>query len=150
MKQIQKGFTLIELMIVVAIIGILAAIAMPAYQDYTVRSKVTEGLNLAAASKLAVAETLAANGQFPTTNAEAGLPPATDIASKYVKSVSVGAKGVITITYGNTGKMGGNPSMDTATIALEPDDTTSKGALRWTCKIDDIAKNKYVPAECRI
>src|SRR3954466_5607784 len=76
MSAVQKGFTLIELMIVVAIIGILAAIAMPAYQDYTVRSKVTEGLNLAAASKLAVAETLAANGQFPTTNAEAGLPPA--------------------------------------------------------------------------
>jgi type IV pilus assembly protein PilA len=150
MSAVQKGFTLIELMIVVAIIGILAAIAMPAYQDYTVRSKVTEGLNLAAASKLAVAESLAANGKFPITNQEAGLPAADQIASKYVKSVTVGAKGVISIVYGNTGKMGGNPTMDGGVITLEPDDTTSTGALRWVCKIDLQTKNKYVPAECRI
>src|SRR5262249_18757224 len=100
MRAVQKGFTLIELMIVVAIIGILAAVAMPAYQDSTVRAKVTEGLNLAAASKLAVAETWASSGQFPTDNASAGLPAATDIHSKYVTSVTVGARGVITIEYG--------------------------------------------------
>ena len=81
MTTVQKGFTLIELMIVVAIIGILAAIAMPAYQDYTVRAKVTEGLNLAAAAKLAVAETFASNGKFPTSNPEAGLPANNTISS---------------------------------------------------------------------
>jgi type IV pilus assembly protein PilA len=136
---------------VVAIIGILAAIAMPAYQDYTVRSKVTEGLNLAAASKLAVAESQASNGKFPATNKEAGLPDPDQIASKYVKSVTVGANGIISIVYGTaTGTMGGNPKMDGGIITLTPDDTTSTGALRWVCKIDDQTKNKYVPAECRI
>jgi type IV pilus assembly protein PilA len=151
MSAVQKGFTLIELMIVVAIIGILAAIAMPAYQDYTVRSKVTEGLNLAAASKLAVAETWAANGQFPATNKDAGLPAADQITSKYVQSITVGANGVITILYGTTtGKLGGTPKMDGAKVTLTPNDTNATGALQWKCAIDDSAKNKYVPAECRL
>ena len=93
MKTMQKGFTLIELMIVVAIIGILAAIALPAYQDYTIRSKVTEGLSLAGAAKLAVAETLASTGSLPPDNATAGLPVNTTIKGKYVTSVTVGAAG---------------------------------------------------------
>jgi type IV pilus assembly protein PilA len=99
MKSLQKGFTLIELMIVIAIIGILAAIAIPAYQNYTVRAQVTEGLNLADGWKTAVAEYFAQNGTWPTavnlTNA--GQLPST---GKYVKTLSA-ATGNITVTYGN-------------------------------------------------
>src|SRR3982750_567377 len=99
-KATQKGFTLIELMIVVAIIGILAAIAIPAYQDYTIRAQVTEGLNLAGAVKAAVAETYAQTGNWPADNAEAGVGANNEITGKYVKDVAV-AGGGITITYGN-------------------------------------------------
>ena len=92
MKQ-QKGFTLIELMIVIAIIGILAAIAIPAYQDYTIRSKVSEGLNMAGAAKLAVSETFDSRGNFPSVaNLSYGLPAAGSIAGTYVTSITAAAR----------------------------------------------------------
>ena len=97
----QQGFTLIELMIVVAIIGILSAIAVPAYQDYTKRTKVAEGFNLSGPAKLAVAEFYDSKGHFPATQVSAGLPTATSISGDYTKSVAVTANtGVITHSQG--------------------------------------------------
>src|SRR5690349_666657 len=103
MNTVQKGFTLIELMIVVAIVGILAAIALPAYQDYTVRSKVSEGLSLVSGAKTAVSETYASTGNWPGTNAAAGLAASTSITGKYVASVDVSGNGKITVIFQNVG-----------------------------------------------
>jgi len=100
LKKVQKGFTLIELMIVVAIIGILAAIAIPAYQDYTVRTQISEGLTMAGAAKASVAEYFANTGAWPTDNAEAGIGAIADIDGKYVESVAI-QNGTIIIDYGN-------------------------------------------------
>src|SRR5688572_13556895 len=116
MKTVQKGFTLIELMIVVAIIGILAAIAIPAYSDYTIRAQVTEGLNLASSAKSAVSETYGSNGTWPTTNSGAGIDAAGNIKGKYVTSVGVGNGGLITITFGGQA----NAKIATNTLALTP------------------------------
>ena len=120
MKQVQKGFTLIELMIVVAIIGILAAIAIPAYQDYTIRSQVTEGLNLAGDIKAGVAEWYSNTGNWPTDIGDLGVGSGsggdpTAKQGKYVSSVSVD-NGVITITYGKDA----NDAIDGETLTLTP------------------------------
>jgi type IV pilus assembly protein PilA len=127
MKSLQKGFTLIELMIVVAIIGILAAIAIPAYQDYTIRAQVSEGLSLVAASKAAVAESFADSGNWPADNTAAGLPAAADIDGKYVSQVAV-ANGGITITYGNDA----NTQIAGKTLGLRPGLSASND-VAWQC-----------------
>ena len=126
----QQGFTLIELMIVVAIIAILAAIALPAYQDYVARSQVSEAMTLSSGAKTAVTEYYADKGTFPTTNAMAGLAGASSITGKYVASVTVGANGVITAKM----KAAGSVSSKVAggDFALVPKD--AGGSITWDCK----------------
>lgn len=141
--QMQKGFTLIELMIVVAIIGILAAIALPAYQDYTARSQMSEALSLAGGARTAVTEFWTTEGKFPSTNASAGLAGASDITGNYVASVNVGTTaGQIIATMKNTGVASG---IGNSTLTLSA--VTTAGSIEWVCK--GSANDKLLPANCR-
>ena len=139
----QQGFTLIELMIVVAIIGILAAIAIPAYQDYTIRAQVSEGLNLSGGAKAAVTEYFQDRGELPGTNAIAGLADSGDIQGKFVESVAVGSDGGVTVTYGS----GAHSVLGDNSIVLTPD-TGAAGSVQWVCTGSGIV-NKHLPAACR-
>lgn len=145
MKKVH-GFTLIELMIVIAILGILLAIAIPAYQDYTIRTKVTEGLNLATAAKVAVYETRMSNGAgtWPTDAAAAGyVTAATDLVSGIAIS-----NGVITITYAAPAEVAG------LTVKLTPTMGTG-GIVQWACNDGQAwgtagtVPERYVPSNCR-
>lgn len=175
LKQMQKGFTLIELMIVVAIIGILAAIAIPAYQDYTIRGQVSEGLTLAAAAKTSISEYFASTGQAPANRILAGLgatdTPA-DTQGNYVSSLAV-VNGVITVTYSSAAPQRANNAITGLTLTLVPY-TSVDSSIAWKCRavgsvaIPDagtlmgtgsatVAANavgtlpaKYAPNECRV
>ena len=143
MKNVQKGFTLIELMIVVAIIGILAAIALPAYQDYTARSQLSEALSLAGGARTAVTEFWTTEGAFPSTNASAGLAAASDITGSYVASVNVGTtRGQIIATMASSGVASG---IQNSTLTLSA--VTTAGSIEWVCK--GSALDKLLPANCR-
>ena len=143
MKKLQQGFTLIELMIVIAILGILMAIAIPAYQDYTVRAKVSEGLNVAGAAKLAVAESFQTNGKWPASNASAGLPQnEASISGNNVSKVAVN-ESMITITYS------GDTNIQNKTIDLKA--SNKGGSVAWKCSTGATngVATKYLPANCR-
>jgi type IV pilus assembly protein PilA len=152
MKEMKKqqGFTLIELMIVVAIIGILAAIAIPAYQDYTIRAQVSEGLNISGGAKAAVSEFRMDRGTWPSDNTTAGISTnPTDIEGKYVAQVAVGVTGgvpigQIEVTYG--GDAHAILTAGPATLLLSPVDQS--GSVEWVCSSPNIA-DKHLPAACR-
>ncbi|MGA9852140.1 MAG: pilin [Gammaproteobacteria bacterium] len=168
MNKAQKGFTLIELMIVIAIIGILAAIAIPQYQDYVTRSKITEGLNLSAAAQTAVAETfqslghMGATGNAASGNNSFGLPLLTSIAGKYVTSVQItDATGLVTISY-NAQVGGGVTSGEVLTLTPGVPATGATGSVIWACGNNTVTAggvtavgagttvpSKYLPSNCR-
>lgn len=143
----QKGFTLIELMIVVAIIAILSAFALPAYQDYTIRTRVAEGLNLASSAKAAVTEYYTNFRTWPGNNTDAGLASASKITGNGVDSVEVGSGGTITITY--------NSKVDSTNNKIEFKPTTSNPdpgeSIKWKCASASTngVEKQYLPAECR-
>ncbi|EMS5331119.1 pilin [Neisseria gonorrhoeae] len=163
MNTLQKGFTLIELMIVIAIVGILAAVALPAYQDYTARAQVSEAILLAEGQKSAVTEYYLNNGKWPADNGAAGVAsPATDIKGKYVKQVEV-KNGVVTATMKSDGV---NKEIKDKRLSLWG--RREDGSVKWFCgqpvtrndaaDNDDVAKDdaagnaietKHLPSTCR-
>jgi type IV pilus assembly protein PilA len=148
MKNLQKGFTLIELMIVVAIIAILAAIAIPAYQNYLVRSQVSEAAVLADGVKTPLTEYYANKGSWPSSTASIGLPStAASLGGKYVSGIVI-SSGIVSVTLGNkaSAKISGE------IFALSP--TDNGGSIAWTCNgntgaVKTTVPQQYLPATCR-
>ncbi|HGM0894243.1 TPA: pilin [Neisseria gonorrhoeae] len=164
MNTLQKGFTLIELMIVIAIVGILAAVALPAYQDYTARAQVSEAILLAEGQKSAVTEYYLNNGEWPKDNGDAGVASASDIKGKYVEKVEV-KNGVVTATMASS-----NVNKEIKGKKLSLWAKRQDGSVKWFCgqpvtrdagnagKADDVTKDdagnekietKHLPSTCR-
>lgn len=136
----QRGFTLIELMIVVAIIAVLSAIALPAYQDYVVRAQVAEGFSLSNGARMAIAAHYGDTGYFPVNNSDAGLAPPLSIVGSYTESVTIDDAGNIQVLFG------GKASTKISGRVLNVTASDNGGSLRWSCSgLDD----KYMPGVCR-
>jgi len=144
MRKMQQGFTLIELMIVVAIIGILAAIAIPAYQDYTIRAQVSEGMSLASGVRTAVSEFFQATGRWPATNTSAGVASEASITGNYVGGVQVNGS-TISARFGT----GANQAINGQSLILQGSGNPGDGSVQWTCTGSTGLNPKYLPASCR-
>lgn len=136
----QAGFTLIELMIVVAIIAILAAIALPAYQDFVARAQVAEGFSLATGAKEAITSYYSDHGSFPADNQAAGMAPPTSVAGKYVTSVTVDPSGSIHVLFSGSA----NAKISGEILAMQV--TDRNGSLTWSCSG---LPGRYMPSSCR-
>lgn len=144
MNKMQQGFTLIELMIVIAIIGILAAIAIPAYQNYIIRAQVSEAPSVMAAAKTGVGVYYTNKGLLPANNGDAGVATAASIQGNYVESVAVGTNGVITATFGKDANAAIKLSTKN-TFTLTP--STLAGSIVWHC--GGTVEPTYLPSSCR-
>ena len=142
MKNKQQGFTLIELMIVVAIIGILASIAIPSYMDYTIRAQISEGLVLSAGAKMASIEYYVENGDWPNNNVKAGLANHNDIRGKYVKSVRVSKEDIVIMFGNDANKVISNKKL-TLTGVFD------LGIFRWNCSSAGAIEDRHLPSACR-
>lgn len=137
----QEAFTLVEIMIVIAIVGILSMIAIPAYKDFTIRSKVSEGLSLAAGAKNSVTEYYQTQGSWPMNNSSAGMPTPDSIKGKFVQSVNVQGNKIIVTFAQNAGE--GLSGRDLIMTAID-----HSGSISWNCQAEQI-ENKFLPPTCR-
>ncbi len=142
MKKSQHGFTLVELMLVVAIVGILALIALPAYLSYAIRAQIAEGLYLTGPIKNAIAQYHNDNGMFPADNDDAALEAAEDYSGKYVFSISVDGA-AISIQYGNDA----NAKISGQTVTLTA--IHHEGSVSWVCASDGVISTMYLPSSCK-
>jgi len=150
MKRVQQGFTLIELMIVVAIIGILAAVALPAYQDYTVRAKMSEVILAASGPRTAVSESFQSASLMPANQAAAGMPAVADTATRLVTSVTYGRTSdlIATVTALATTQVGGGVTVSQG-IVLTGTGVVATGVVQWVCTPIGGLLPKFLPATCR-